>query len=288
MIAVVGSVNQDLVVRVAQHPQPGETVLGLGHDVGPGGKGANQAVAAARLGADVCFVGRIGADEAGAMLLAAFDDERVDTGHLTVDAVLPTGLAVITVDQAGENSIVVDPGANGGVTEDDVSTAGDVLAAAGVTLLQLEIPLAAIGRAAQLSRGTVILNPAPAQALSEELLANVGLLVPNRHELERLTGSADPASARDLSVPATIVTLGSEGAAIVTADGVDVVPAPMVNVVDTTGAGDAFVGALGEGLDRGLDLEDAVHRAVRAGALAVTAPGARGGMATAQRLTELR
>jgi ribokinase len=287
MIAVVGSVNQDIVSRVERHPRPGETVLGLGHEILAGGKGANQAVAAARLGGDVRFVGRVGNDEAGRTLQAAFLDEGVDARRVGVDPEVPTGVAIITVDRAGENAIVVNPGANGAITVEHIAAAGDVLAAASVTLLQLEIPLYAVRRAAEMSGGTVILNPAPARPLPEELLSEVDFLVPNRHELELLTGSSDPASARDLPVPITIVTMGAAGAAIVMATEVTVVPAPVVDVIDTTGAGDAFLGALGEGLDRGAPLELAVRRAVVAGAVAVTARGARGGMATAAQLADI-
>ncbi len=284
MIAVVGSINQDVVVRVERHPRPGETVLGLGHETLPGGKGANQAVAAARLGAHVRFVGRVGDDEAGRMLRAAFDGEGVDADLVAVDPAVSTGVALITVDRAGENAIVVDPGANAAITQEQLGTARDVLAAAGVTLLQLEIPLDVVRWAAEISEGIVVLNPAPAQQLSEELLAAVDVLVPTRHELQLLTGSPDPSSARALPAPTSVVTLGPEGAAIVTATEVVEVPAPVVDVVDTTGAGDAFVGALGEALDRGVALEAAVRRAVVAGALAVTQRGARGAMATAQQL----
>lgn len=287
MIAVVGSVNQDIVLRVARHPGPGETVLGLGHDTLPGGKGANQAVAAARLGGDVRFVGRVGDDEAGRMLLEAFLDAGVDARFVTVDPDVPTGVAVITVDRAGENAIVVNPGANAAITTEQIAMAVGVVAAARVTLLQLEVPLDVVHRAAEMSRGTVILNPAPARPLPDDLLAAVDLLVPNRHELERLTGSPDPASARALRVPTTIVTLGGAGAAIVTATEITEVPAPAVDVVDTTGAGDAFVGALGAALDRGVPLGSAVRRAVVAGAFAVTAPGARGGMPTAAQLADI-
>lgn len=280
MIVVVGSVNRDLVARVEHHPAPGETVLGSGHETMPGGKGANQAVAAARLGSDVVFVGRVGADEAGTSLATELVREGVDAGHVAVDEEAPSGLAIITVDDAGENSIVVSPGANGRVTSDDVAGAAAVLMAATVTLLQLEIPLDAVTAAAQTATGVVILNAAPAATLPEDLLQATDVLVVNRVELEALTGSDDPASARGLPVPVTVVTLGPDGAHVVRAESDESFPSPQVTPVDTTGAGDTFCGALASGLDKGLNLEASVRRAVVAGSLAVTAIGARSGMPT--------
>ncbi|RLE17192.1 MAG: ribokinase, partial [Actinobacteria bacterium] len=265
MIVVVGSVNQDLVARVEHHPVPGETVLGSGHETMPGGKGANQAVAAARLGSDVVFVGRIGADEAGRDLVGEFEREGVDVGHLTVDPVAPSGLAIITVDDAAENAIVVSPGANGNVSPSDVEGASAALMAATVTLLQLEIPMDAVLAAAGASEGIVILNAAPATHLPIALLKSIDVLVVNRGELATLTGSGDPLSARSLPVPVTIVTLGGEGARIIRADTRESVAAIDVTPVDTTGAGDTFCGALAAGLDDGLSLESSVQRAVVAG-----------------------
>lgn len=284
MIVVVGSVNRDLVLAVEHHPAPGETVAGAGQVRMDGGKGANQAVAASRLGADVRFVGRVGADDDGRALIAAFAADGVDTDSMVVDEDLPTGLAVITVDAERENAIVVIPGANGRVSIDDVDAAAGALASAAVTLLQLEVPSEVVARAAQHSGGKVILNPAPARPLAESLLAGVDVLVPNRNELEILTGSSDPLSARDLPVPVTIVTLGGDGAALVRPDGLVTLPAPSVEVVDTTGAGDAFCGALAVGLDRGDDIEAAARTAVAVGAMAVTAVGARAGMPTTTEL----
>jgi ribokinase len=280
MIVVVGSVNQDLVARVEHHPVPGETVLGSGHETMPGGKGANQAVAAARLGSDVVFVGRSGADEAGRDLVGEFEREGVDVAHLTVDPVAPSGLAIITIDDAAENTIVVSPGANGNVSLSDVEGASAALMAATVTLLQLEIPMDAVLAAAGASEGIVILNAAPATHLPAALLNSIDVLVVNRGELATLTGSGDPLSARSLPVPVTVVTLGGEGAHIIRADTRESVAAIDVTPVDTTGAGDTFCGALAAGLDDGLSLESSVRRAVVAGSLAVTAIGARSGMPT--------
>lgn len=280
MIAVVGSANRDLVARVEHHPVPGETVLASGHETMPGGKGANQAVAASRLGRDVVFVGRVGADEAGRDLVAEFEREGVGVDHLTVDAVAPSGLAIITVDDAGENAIVVSPGANAHVSSTDVEGASAVLMTATVTLLQLEIPMEAVLAAAAASEGIVILNAAPAAHLPAALLSSIDVLVVNRGELATLTGSGEPLSARSLPVPVTVVTLGAEGARIIRADTRESVAAIDVTPVDTTGAGDTFCGALAAGLDDGLSLEASVRRAVVAGSLAVTAIGARSGMPT--------
>jgi len=276
-VVVVGSINRDVVVRVPRHPRPGETVLGLGLSTWDGGKGANQAVAAARLGAQVAFVGRVGADEAGAMLLAGLAEEGIDTRWVQVDGTAPSGMAMITVDPHGENAIVVTPGANDAVGPGDVERAGEALRTAPVVLLQLEIPLDAVVHAARLAHGTVVLNPAPAAPLPADLLAKVDVLVPNRGELEQLVGSADPEAARRLGVAAVVVTLGGDGALVVTDDASTHVPAPVVEVVDTTGAGDAFCGALAAGLASGADLVAAVRRAVVVAAMSTTKPGARGG-----------
>ncbi len=284
MIAVVGSVNRDLVMICDALPLPGETVLASGHFESPGGKGANQAVAAARLGAQVALVGRIGDDDAGRMLVEAFEEDGVDVSLIAVTGSAPTGLAVITVDRAGENTIVGSPGANLLVDSADIADAGSLLRAASVTLLQLEIPLPTVTDAANAAGGTVMLNAAPARPLPDELLDAVDVLVVNRSELEILAGDSDPAAATRLPVPTTVVTMGAEGAAVVSGDVVAVFPAPEVDVVDTTGAGDAFCGALAAAFDAGMEMSDAVSRAVVAGALATTAFGARSAMPMAEEL----
>lgn len=283
MIVVVGSVNRDLVATTDSLPAPGETVLGA-HFETAGGKGANQAVAAARLGVEVAFVGRVGDDDAGRMLDAAFRVEGVNAEHLTVTDQAPTGLAVITVDGSGENTIVVSPGANGLVGLSDVAGASSLLRAASVTLLQLEIPMRSATLAALSAGGTVILNAAPAQQLSDELIDAVDVLVVNRSELASLIGSDDPAAASELAVSATVVTRGARGAVLVAEGAVTSYPAPEVDTIDTTGAGDAFCGALAAGIDAGLGLDEAVPRAVTAGSLATTSVGARSAMPTAAEL----
>jgi ribokinase len=277
VIALVGSINLDIVVGVDRHPAPGETVLGDDRQELPGGKGANQAVAAARLGADVAFVGRVGDDDAGRRLRDGLAAEGVDVTHVRVDPDAPTGVALIAVDRAGENTIVVSSGANARVSAADVEAARDVLANAAVTLVQHEVPEDAVAAAIAAAGGTVVLNPAPARPI----VAPVDVLVPNRGELEALAGRAgDPVElARSLDVArAVVVTLGSEGAAVIEGDRVERIPAPRVDAVDTTGAGDAFCGALAQALDSGADLVEAAHWAVRAAAASVTKPGAQGGL----------
>jgi ribokinase len=277
VIALVGSINLDILVGVDRHPAPGETVLGDDRQELPGGKGANQAVAAARLGAEVAFVGRVGDDDAGRRLRDGLAAEGVDVTHVRVDADAPTGLALIAVDRAGENTIVVSSGANARVSAADVEAAREVLANAAVTLVQHEVPEDAVAAAIAGAGGTVVLNPAPARPI----VAPVDVLVPNRGELEALAGRAgDPVElARSLDAArAVVVTLGSEGAVVIEGSRVERIPAPQVDAVDTTGAGDAFCGALAQALDAGADLVEAARWAVRAAAASVTKPGAQGGL----------
>jgi ribokinase len=277
VIALVGSINLDVVVGVERHPAPGETVIGGDRQELPGGKGANQAVAAARLGAVVGFVGRVGADDAGRRLRDGLAAEGVDVAHVRVDPDAPTGMALIAVDGAGENTIVVSPGANARVSGSDVEAARDLLAGAAVTLLQHEVPDDAVTAAIAAAGGTVVLNPAPARPLA----GPVDVLVPNRGELEALAGRAgDPvALARGLGgARAVVVTLGAAGAVVVGRDREERIEAPRVQAVDTTGAGDAFCGALAQALDDGASLVEAARWAVRLAAVSVTRPGAQGGL----------
>jgi ribokinase len=277
VIAVVGSINLDVVVEVERHPAPGETVLGGDRLELPGGKGANQAAAAARLGAEVAFVGRVGDDDAGRRLRDGLAAEGVDVAHVQVDPSAPTGMALIAVDRAGENTIVVSSGANARVSAADVEAARDALAGAAVTLVQHEVPEEAVAAALDCGGGTVVLNPAPARPI----VAAVDVLIPNRGELEALAGrGGDPVElARGLALArCVVVTLGSEGAVIVEGERVERIAAPRVDAVDTTGAGDAFCGALAQALDAGADVVEAARWAVRAAAASVTKPGAQGGL----------
>jgi ribokinase len=285
-IAVVGSLNLDLSIRVPRLPLPGETVLGRECCRDTGGKGANQAVAAARLGRSVDLVGLVGGDEYGRLLLDALAAAGVGVSAVGRHASLPTGLALITVDDLAENTIVVSPGANGALRPAHLDA--EVIGGAVAVLLQLEVPLDTVEAAALLARGTVVLNPAPARPLGEGLLARVDVLVPNRSELGALTGSAPPTSADEVvamarSLPgdgAVVVTLGDRGALVVEGGRVTAVPAPRVEAIDPTAAGDAFCAGLADALVAGADLAQATGWAVRCGAAAVTRRGAQASLPT--------
>ncbi|AXK36013.1 ribokinase [Streptomyces armeniacus] len=282
-IAVLGSTNMDLVAYVPTAPRLGETVTGSAFRTIPGGKGANQAVAAARAGGAVSMIGAVGADDFGTQLRTALADAHVDTGGLrTVGGA--SGIAHIVVDDDGGNSIIVVPGANGtvgGLADGDDAR----IAAAGALLLQLEIPLSGVlagARAARAHGVRVVLTPAPAQPLPGELLANTDLLVPNEHEAAALTGTSDPykAAAELLAtVPEVVVTLGAEGS-LYAARGAEpvLVPAPRVQAEDTTAAGDTFVGALAVASGEGRPMPEALAWASAAAALSVQRAGASASM----------
>jgi ribokinase len=282
-IAVLGSANMDLVAYVRVAPARGETVTGQSFRTVPGGKGANQAIAAARAGGGVAMIGAVGDDEFGPQLRGALDGAGVGTGQLrTVPG--PSGIAQIVVDGEGHNAIVVVPGANGTVTaltpQDEAA-----IGAAGALLLQLELPLPGVlaGARAARARGVrTVLTPAPAQPLPDELLAVTDLLVPNEHEAAALSGERDPyAAARALldAVPEVVITLGAAGC-LHAARGRKplAVPALAARAVDTTAAGDTFVGALAVALGEGRDTADALAWATAASALSVERPGASSSM----------
>lgn len=276
-VIVVGSINQDITARVPAIPAPGETVLGSSLTISAGGKGANQAVAAARLGASVTMVGRVGNDAAGHAMLDNLTSNGVDVSKVEYVLDVPTGTALISVDDAGENSIVVASGANATLRHSELpGLSGRVL------LLQLEVPIETVLAAARDFSGTVVLNPAPAQPLPDELLEYIDVLVPNEGELQQLTEIDDPVeAARSLIGPRwVVVTRGAAGALVVDRDHAVVIEAPSVEAVDTTGAGDAFCGALAAELAAGIDVESAVVTAVRAGAHAVTRLGAQSALPT--------
>lgn len=283
-VVVVGSANVDLVVPVERHPHGGETVLGGTLTRSPGGKGANQAVAAARAGgAATSMVGALGRDDAADLLLASLTGAGVDVGAVArLD--VPSGTALITVDAAGENAIVVAPGANGHVRVDDA--ARERLARADVVLAQLEVPVEAVLAAARVrpAGAPLVLNAAPSRALPDEVWAAVDVLVVNEHEARDLApGAADPGAALLDRVPAVVVTLGGAGATVLRRGRPpEAVPGMRVEVVDTTGAGDTFCGVLAAGLARGADLADAARTATVAAALAVTRRGAQDAVPTAQ------
>ncbi|WP_232247302.1 ribokinase [Kitasatospora azatica] len=283
-IVVVGSVNLDQLIEVVALPRPGETVQG-----GPvarlgGGKGANQAVAAARLGRSVALVGAVGTDQDSAGLRQELAAEGIDITRLAA-VPGPPGQAVVLVDQQAENCIVVSPGANAAVGPPTVEAAARELAAAAVVVAQLEIPLPAVLAAARLARGTFVLNPAPAVALPPELWPLVDVLVPNRTELARLAGVPevlDVAHAARLAAalpcPRVVVTLGAAGALVCEGAAYELIAAPPARAVDTTGAGDTFCGALAVALAEGRPLGAAARFAVRAAALSVERTGARTAM----------
>jgi ribokinase len=289
-IVVVGSVNVDLVVRVATLPRPGETVLGGRFASVHGGKGANQAVAAARAGGHTTFVARVGDDSMGRAAVEAFQAEGIETDFITVTPECPTGVALILVDAAGENSIAVAGGANDRLSSDDIERARPAIETADVVLLQLEVPFEAVAHAVSIARaaGTrVILNPAPACPLPATLLAGVDILTPNETEAESLAarGPDTAPSGADaetlagallgLGPRAVVVTLGAAGALVAVAADRTYVPAFPVEPRDTVAAGDVFNGCLAVRLAEGLDLVAATRFAGAAAAISVTREGAQ-------------
>ena len=283
-ILIIGSLNADLVVRAPHFPQPGETISGDDLHIIPGGKGANQAVAAVRQGASVAMLGRVGNDSFGPFLLESLKSDSVDITHVLTDN-SATGTAIIVVDANGQNSIVLSAGANGQVSPADVDTATALHPS--LILLQLEIPIPTVLRAAQHAKQNdirVILNPAPAKPIPDELISLVDFIIPNETELSLLTGievkdisSAEQAAKILLKRGAknVIVTLGSKGALLVTNHQTIQVNAYQVNVVDTTAAGDAFIGGFASALLRGVEIADAVKYGNACGALAATKFGAQ-------------
>ena len=266
-VVVIGSINRDLTIYVPRHPGEGETVLGSGHHWANGGKGANQAVAAARMGAQVALIGAVGDDSHGQALVDSLQAEGIDTTGVRVEHGHQTGLAVITVDSKAENTIVVSPGANLALEPEALSAHEETIADARVVLCQLEIPVETVAAAADMANGMFFLNPAPAAEIPDRLMGRVDILAPNRSELAHLAGrDADDdetlvAAAANLDPPgATIVTLGAEGALIVKQPDVMRIPAPTVDAVDPSAAGDAFCGTVAAGLASGLDLEEALRR----------------------------
>ena len=279
-VIVVGSVNTDLVIVAERLPAPGETVSGGRFSQHGGGKGANAAVAAARLGAAVTMVGAVGRDAFGDEALALLEREGIDTAGVTRMGA-PTGVALIAVDGRGENQIAVASGAN---AEVDAGAVGRAVRAAGpgVVLTNHEVPLAARLAAARAAGGPVVLNPAPAGEIPDELLALGPILTPNAGEARELTGQEDPeAAARALAERTgapVLLTLGARGVLLLRDGETEVLAAPEVQVADTTGAGDTFNGALAAELAAGRDLRDAVAFAVAAASLSTRVAGAREGM----------
>ena len=291
-VFVVGSINQDFVLQVERRPEPGETVTGAQLSTHNGGKGANQAAAATLLGASVVFLGRVGEDEFGEPLVRALRDKGIDTSLMERYAGEPTGAAFITVTPDGENAITVAPGANLRLTPEDVEAASEVIRNARILVAQMEIPLETVWRVVEISaaEGTrTLVNLAPPLEVPRALLEKLDPLVVNEHEAAFLLGSrvegldgAISAASELLSLGprSAVITIGAAGAVAASGDSTVHLPAPKTDVVDTTGAGDAFVGALAVKLARDASLEEAVAYAVRAGAAAVTKEGAQSSLPT--------
>lgn len=302
-IVVVGSLNLDLSVRVERFPSAGETVAGSGVTWGGGGKGANQAVAAARLGRRVAMIGAVGDDDAGRRLVGDLAESGVDVTAVRADPKHPTGTAVIEVDASGENRIVVVAGANGAVDDSALATAASVLSHAKVILTQFETPVLLVPRLAEMApTAQLVVNPAPAVdgAATAALLSAVDYLIPNRHELAALDNGREARSEADMDaqvnrvlarghrLKAVLVTLGSDGVAVYSRSGKSHVPAVEVTAVDTTAAGDAFCAGFADGLlAHGGDIEAATAWAVRVAAVAVTRPGAQASLPSRDEVARL-
>jgi ribokinase len=293
-IVVIGSLNADFVVNVAHFPRPGETLAGRDFEVFPGGKGANQAYAAARLGERVRMIGQVGHDAQAEWLRHHLAQAGVDVCRVRSDASVSSGVAIITIDGQGQNQIVIVAGANGTFRPELIERDRDLLSAAGMVLLQLEIPIVTVEAAAQHGKAAgakVILDPAPAQPLPDDLLRTVDYLTPNETELAILT-AAKPSSlsrqtaatlARQLLIrgaPKVIVKLGAQGALLVTPEREHFWPAFNVRTVDTTAAGDAFNAAFASALVRGCSEIEAGRFATAAAACSVMRPGAQPSMPT--------
>ena len=289
-IIVIGSVNTDMVATAPTLPAAGETVMGTDFFVSAGGKGGNQAVAAARLGANVSMVGNLGTDALGDQAIERLKKENIDCQQVTRDSEQASGVALINVDQTGENQIVVVPGANATLSAELVEKAFSNIAEGSIILLQLEIPLASVARAIELGTEKncrIILDPAPAQALSPSLLENVFLLTPNETEAEILSGikvtgensAKEAASALlQLGVDNLAITLGSSGVLLASKNEHRLIPAIEVEAIDTTAAGDCFNGSLAAELAKGNELPQSIEFACRAASISVTRAGAQDAM----------
>ena len=298
-IYVFGSSNTDMVVKAQKLPGPGETVIGDTFLMNPGGKGANQAIAAARLGGSVTFVAKVGNDLFGKQALQQFQREKINTAHVKVDPDNPSGVALIGVDMNGENSIMVAPGSNSHLKKIDVEAALEQNSLPGIALIQLEIPIDtveyAIERCYQQNM-KVILNPAPAQKLNLDVLKHLFVITPNESEAELLTGikitneDSIMEAAKillNLGVENVVLTLGSKGAFLFNKSMSKIIPAPPVTPMDTTAAGDCFNGALAVALSENYTLENAIAFACKAASISVTRMGAQSSLPTRKEVDEL-
>lgn len=298
-VTVVGSTNLDMVIKTRRIPRPGETVIGGDFHMVPGGKGANQAVAAARMGAEVFFVARVGAGPLGDQALSGFKAEGIKTDFVRQDPEAAHGVALVLVEADGENAIAVAPGANARLTPEDVDRAESAIRDSDVVLLQLEVPIAVVERAVELAARhgrKVVLNPAPYAPLPESILSRVDYLTPNETEAERLLGSSEAGmggiadTAEELirrGVRCVIVTMGREGVFVVDESAQYHVPGRRVRAIDTTAAGDAFSGALSTWIGEGLPFREAVRRSIAASAICVTRLGAQPSLPTRAEVEEM-
>ena len=298
-ICVIGSLNMDLVVNVDTMPKPGQTIIGSNFKEVPGGKGANQAVAMARLNGNVSMIGKVGEDGFGQTLINSLKNDKVDTTYIQT-AKGATGVALITVDKNAQNSIVVSPGANFEVKEDDIDNNIEAIKNSDIVVLQLETPLNtikyALNKAKELNKYT-ILNPAPAVKLDDEIIKNVDLLTPNETELEILSGVSieteeDIQKAAQImiekGVKELIVTLGSKGSLYINKEKSMFKKAYKVEAVDTTAAGDSYTGALAVALSQDKNIEDAMDFASKVGALSVLKEGAQSSLPTLEDVKNFR
>ena len=286
-IVVVGSTNTDMVIKAPHLPQPGETILGGTFFMSAGGKGANQAVAAARLGGSVSLVAKTGYDIFGKQSLELFDKEGIDISGIIRDRYQPSGVALITVDDKGENCIVVAPGANAALSKEDIDLEKEKIETASLLLIQLETPVETVEYVAGIAHSKkikLVLNPAPAAMLNDELLKKVSIITPNQKEAEMLTGIkvSDEASAKQAAlalhkkgIETVIITMGAMGALVYEHNKYTMIDGHKVNVVDTTAAGDVFNGALVVAISEKKTTIDAVKFACKAAAISVTRLGAQ-------------
>ena len=286
-VLVVGSLNMDLVMRTPRLPEGGETLTGHEFSTLPGGKGANQAVACARLGAKVAMIGQVGNDGFGTTLRDGLAADGIDVNGVLQTSAVGTGVAMILVEDIGQNRIVLAAGANGALTPDDIEAQAALIGGAAMLVLQLEVPMPVVERAIAIAHNAgvpVLLNPGPAKPLAEALWSQIDILIPNESEAELLSGIAvtDAASAytaarvfRQRGVKCVLITLGANGVAVIDDAGERHLPAHVVKAVDTTAAGDTFIGGLTAGLVEGMAMDEAVALGQRASALCVTRHGAQ-------------